>query len=52
MALVRNYPDVTVDQLLEDIDLGNLNDLIGAVLKIAGFSDPKANRGPADAPSP
>lgn len=41
LAVNRNYPEVTREQLEDDIDLGNLMALVEAVLAVAGFS-PKA----------
>ena len=52
LALMRNYPEVTREQLEEDIDLGNLEQLVHAVLKIAGFTGPKAMGAPAGTPTP
>jgi hypothetical protein len=42
LAVTRNYPEVTVEQLEEDIDLGNLMAIVQAVLSLAGFTAPKA----------
>lgn len=42
LAVRRNYPDVTREQLEDEVDLGNLNQLVSAVLALAGFV-PKAN---------
>ncbi|GLT20785.1 hypothetical protein GCM10007933_02370 [Zoogloea oryzae] len=36
MALVRNYPDVPRDQVAAEIDLGNMMDVIAAVMDVAG----------------
>jgi hypothetical protein len=52
MAVSRNYPDITREQLEEDIDLGNLEGLVKAVVQIAGFKDPKAEGAPAATPPP
>lgn len=41
LAVARNYPEVTREQLEDEVDLGNLNQLVEAVLAIAGFH-PKA----------
>lgn len=41
LAIARNYPEVTREELYEDVDLGNLMSLVQATLAIAGFS-PKA----------
>lgn len=51
LAVNRNYPEVTREQLEEDIDLGNLANLVQAVLAVAGFR-PKATGGiPAAMPA-
>jgi hypothetical protein len=36
-ALLRNYPEMTLDQVEELLDTKNLNRVLGAVLAIAGF---------------
>jgi hypothetical protein len=37
LALSRNYPEVTVQQVEEMVDLGNLRQILAAVLGISGF---------------
>lgn len=52
LAINRNYPDVTREQIEEDVDLGNLWLLVQATLSVAGFG-PKTmgeTRAVADAP--
>lgn len=41
MAVVRNYPDVTRDELEEELDSTNLPTVVNAVLEASGY-DPKA----------
>lgn len=36
-ALVRNYPDVTRPYVADLVDLGNLQDVMGAVMKVSGL---------------
>lgn len=49
LALKRNYPDVTLEQLEEDVDLGNLLALTNAVLSVAGFTPKPTGELPAAA---
>lgn len=37
-GLVRNYPDITVDELEDLIDLGNLREVFPAVMASSGLS--------------
>lgn len=37
----RNYPEITQDELLEMIDLGNLKDIFEAVLGVSGIGKDK-----------
>jgi hypothetical protein len=36
-ALVRNYPEITVEQVGDLIDVGNMHDVISSVLDVAGI---------------
>lgn len=36
-AMARNYPSMTVEQVNLMLDLGNYQDVLGAVLAVAGF---------------
>lgn len=45
-AMVRNYPDLTVEEVDDMLDLGNYQEVLGAVLSIAGFK--KAGAGPGE----
>lgn len=36
-TLKRNYPELTLDLLEEDLDLGNIQDLMMTVMKTSGF---------------
>jgi hypothetical protein len=46
-ALTRNYPDVTIEQVEEMLDLGNANDIILAIMGLSGL----ASKGEAQAGS-
>lgn len=45
-AMERNYPDITVLQVADLVDLENFSDVLGAVLRISGFKP----RAPGDDP--
>lgn len=45
LAFSRNYPDITLDQIKEMIDMRNMNRIIGAVMNSTGFSSGAANAG-------
>jgi hypothetical protein len=49
IALQRNYPDVTKDQVEDMVDLGNLQGIVNAVMNVSGLG-PKAMTGAAPAP--
>ena len=36
-ALRRNYPDVTLEQLKEDVDVANFDELFQAIVKTSGL---------------
>lgn len=46
-ALSRNYPEMTQDQLLDLIDLGNMSALIAAAMRTSGLEKKVAPREPA-----
>lgn len=46
-ALSRNYPDLTIEQVEEMVDLGNLKKVIDAVMGISGFVSGEAQPGSA-----
>lgn len=46
-AMVRNYPDITVEQVGDMLDLGNYSDVLSAVLNISGFT-----KGPSQSGEP
>lgn len=50
-ALKRNYPEISLEQVADMVDLGNFVDVFGAVLRIAGFRqrDPGEPSGEAQA---
>ncbi len=50
-ALARNYPKITVDEVLDMLDMGNWQPCLGAVLQIAGFEKGRAETGEAPAPT-
>lgn len=37
LALVRNYPDMTVEQLKDGIDLGNMAEIMNAVMGVSSL---------------
>ena len=37
MALSRNYPDITLDQVNENLDLGNMKKVLPAILGVSGL---------------
>lgn len=44
-ALVRNYPDMTEDQVAEIVDLGNAGTIIQAIMGVSGFVQGEKNPG-------
>jgi hypothetical protein len=52
-ALVRNYPDITLDDLADLVDLGNMLEVFPAVLAVSGLKQNVVPGGsPGEAPSP
>lgn len=49
-ALKRNYPDVTIDQLKDWIDLGNIQEVFSAVMNVSMLV-PRDGQGEAEAPA-
>lgn len=49
-AIKRNYPQMTIDELKENIDLGNIRDIFGAVMNISGLMARGDGSGEATAP--
>jgi hypothetical protein len=39
-ALARNYPDITLEQVMDMLDMGNVNDVLMAVLGASGLVKP------------
>lgn len=37
-ALTRNYPNVTRDDVVKHLDLGNMMDVLGALMKMSNFT--------------
>lgn len=49
-SLVRNYPDITIEELGEMLDLGNMMAVFEAVMRASGFTrEPAAAPGEAPA---
>lgn len=48
LAIVRNYPEITKEEIEEVVDLGNLPGLISAVMAVSGFGP----KGPGEAATP
>ena len=46
-AMARNYPKLAVDEVLDMLDIGNYQSVLGAVLRIAGFEKAGAGSGEA-----
>lgn len=44
-AMARNYPALTIEEVLDMLDLGNYQEVLSAVLRVAGF---KKDSGAAD----
>lgn len=51
LAIQRNYPDITKDEIEELVDLGNLPRLVEAVMAVSGFG-PKGKGEPPAAVTP
>jgi hypothetical protein len=49
-AMARNYPKLTVDEVLDMLDMGNWQRVLSAVLLISGFE--KGGAAPGEAVSP
>jgi hypothetical protein len=47
-ALCRNYPDLTLDQTEEMVDLGNMGSLVNAIMGGGAVASPGAKREEAD----
>lgn len=50
-AIKRNYPDMTIDQLKELIDLGNIQQVFEAVMNVSGLVARSAPAGEEVAPA-
>ena len=50
-AIKRNYPDMSVEELGEMLDIGNYQRVLGEVLQIAGFKQEGGSGGPGEAPA-
>lgn len=46
-ALQRNYPDVTLDKLRDQLDLGNVSDIWNAVMGASGMIKTSGEASPA-----
>lgn len=51
-ALKRNYPDVTEDQVAEDLDFGNFGNVLGAVLGASSLTKREEPKPGEPTPSP
>ncbi len=51
-AMARNYPRLGVEEVLDMLDMGNYQQVLGAVLQIAGFEKAGAGSGEAVTASP
>lgn len=49
-ALSRNYPDMTKEQLLDLIDLGNMGAMIKAAMRTSGLAEKKVAAGAPTSP--
>ncbi|OQW33936.1 MAG: hypothetical protein A4E20_11955 [Nitrospira sp. SG-bin2] len=49
-ALLRNYPDMTLEEVKDVLDLGNMVEVFQAVLQVAGFVPVVTAPGEAQAP--
>lgn len=50
-AIRRNYPDVTIEQLKDWIDLGNIGQVFNAVMNVSGLVRQGDGSGEAAAPA-
>lgn len=39
LAIKRNYPKVTVEEIEENLDASNLQDIFNAIMKVSGFEE-------------
>jgi hypothetical protein len=50
-AMLRNYPDLTLEQLEDMLDMGNIMHVTEAVLAISGLVEKQPGEAPAASPS-
>lgn len=50
-AMLRNYPSMPLETIADMLDLGNYQEVLGAVLSIGGFKKGGAGQGEAPAPT-
>jgi hypothetical protein len=49
-AIIRNYPDMTLEEIKDVLDLGNMVEVFQAVLQVSGFIA-RTDQGEAPAPA-
>lgn len=47
LSLRRNYPDITADDVKQNIDLSNMLAIFTAAMGVQGFSEPQPGEAPA-----
>lgn len=45
LALKRNYPTITPEDIAERLDFGNMTDVMGALMKTSGFEEAESTPG-------
>lgn len=50
-ALMRNYPEMTKDEVADLLDVGNFQEVINATLAIGGFKEQQGGPGSGEAPA-
>ena len=48
-ALKRNYPEITIDQVAEDLDFGNFTSVLNAVMGASGLANRDGGAAPGEA---
>ena len=54
LALLRNYPDLAIDELDDLLDLGNIADILAAIMAASGLerTTSSGEAAPSEVPSP
>lgn len=47
-AMARNYPSLKIDEVLDMLDLGNYQDVLAAVLRVAGYKKDSGDGAPGE----